>query len=314
MADGVMQRCEAAPPPAQDPRLTEHLSAALQALLAPTALATKGGRITATVNLILACVTGRRCTCTSLVCSCGSHMKRLQSGDLRVVAPSARTSTQDALQLVKFVPRDTNTREFAFSAMRLVRQYSAEDLSQLSNQSLWNQVIPQVVGFWDTNAKGTRWYTTTQASTSASQQASKMPRAAHFFHGYYLNPDHALDLALMEHCVAKASQVLASASSPSRSQPPACPCAACLIAVGCHVRSIHSSSRRSLPRTSSLHSRRASAQSSSRVSHCRPQLDEPRNGPALPLLWRSLNHHASRPAQNPVVREKQISVNHSFLI
>ena len=114
-------------------------------------------------------------------------MKRLQSGDLKVVAPSTQTSTQDALQLIKFVPRDTNTREFAFSAMRLMRQYSAEDLSKLSNQSLWNQVIPEVVGFLHTTAKGTRWYTTTQASTSASRQASKMPRAAHFFHSYYLN-------------------------------------------------------------------------------------------------------------------------------
>ena len=49
-----------------DPRISRGFPAGLQALLTPDALKLKAGRIKAAANLLVFCVTGRRCVCVGV--------------------------------------------------------------------------------------------------------------------------------------------------------------------------------------------------------------------------------------------------------
>ena len=120
-----------------DPRISRGFPAGLQALLTPDALKLKAGRIKAAANLLVFCVTGRRCVCVG-VCVCGSHMKRLLGDGM----------LDDQLNSVKFLPKDSNAETFEFSVVHAAQRHLRDtfDGTDLSNMQFWNLIIEAVVG------------------------------------------------------------------------------------------------------------------------------------------------------------------------
>ena len=172
-----------------DPRISRGFPAGLQALLTPDALKLKAGRIKAAANLLVFCVTGRRCVCVG-VCVCGSHMKRLLGDGM----------LDDQLNSVKFLPKDSNAETFEFSVLHAAQRHLRDtfDGTDLSNMQFWNLIIEAVVGAWNKEDKQVRAFCC-RTGSSQSRSTVVLKRRAHYFNSYYLDVSHGLDHAYIAH-------------------------------------------------------------------------------------------------------------------